>query len=289
MADPSAATIAASPNCFLGYSPFVAYAEFPALGIHRVEIPAPPGGSAAFFAPELMDAADLDRLRDRLQQLQLTAISVGAYCDLLNSRHVDLLKRRIDFARDLGASNVVSDATRQLEVDQEQWRRLVNALRYLGDYAADRGVKIALETHGGITRNGALAGRLLAAVDHLAVGVNYDTGNIYYYNENLDPAEDVRQVADKVFQVHLKDTSGGKGEWMFCPLGDGRVDFPAVLGTLKASGFSGPYSLELEGRRGEDLNRAGHRVVIVKSLGYLRTIGLIDPGTPGAGSIDIPS
>lgn len=275
MATPAPPTIAASPNCFLGYSPFVAYQEFPSLGIHHVEIPAPPGGSAAFFAPELMDAADLQRLKDRLAELQLAAVSVGAYCNLLNPRHVDVLKRRVDFARELGALNLISDATRQLEVNAEEWRRLVNTLRYLGDYAADQGVRIALETHGGLTRNGALAARLLSAVDHPAVGVNYDTGNIYYYNDDLDPAEDVRQVADKVFQVHVKDTSGGKGDWMFCALGEGRVDFPAILGTLKQAGFAGPYSLEIEGRRGEDLNRAGHRAVLARSLDYLRTIGLI--------------
>lgn len=268
-------TIGASPNCFLGFSPFVAYAEFPSLGIHHVEIPAPPGGSAAYFAPELMDQGDLQRLKERLASLEVSPLSVGAYCDLLNPRHVDFLKRRLDFAHDLGVANVVSDATRRLEVAADEWRRIVNVLRYLGDYAADRGTRIALETHGGLTRNGSLAAKLLAAVDHPAVGVNYDTGNIYYYNDDLDPAEDVRQVADKVFQVHLKDTAGGKGEWMFCALGAGRVEFPAVLGTLKRAGFTGPYSLELEGRRGEDLNRAGHRAVIKQSMEYLRTIGLI--------------
>ena len=53
-------------------------------------------------------------------------------------------------------------------------------------------MQIALETHGGITRNGALCAKLLDAVNHDAIGVNYDTGNIYYYNEGLDPAEDVQ-------------------------------------------------------------------------------------------------
>lgn len=276
MTDAGSATIAASPNCFYGFTPFVAYQEFPALGIDLVEIPAPPGGAAAYFAPELMDAGDLQRLKDRLGSLGVRPVSVGAYCDLLNWRHVDFLKRRIDFARDLGAANVVTDATRQLDVDAAQWKRLVNTARYLGDYAADRGVRIAFETHGGITRNGSLARKLLDAVDHSAVGVNYDTGNIYYYNDNLDPAEDVRQVADKVFQVHLKDTEGGKGEWLFCPLGQGRVNFPAVIGALREARFHGPYSLELEGKRGEDLNRATHREAIRTSLVYLRTLGLID-------------
>jgi inosose dehydratase len=141
----------------------------------------------------------------------------------------------------------------------------------------DQGVRIALETHGGLTRNGTLARRLLDAVNHPAVGVNYDTGNIYYYNDDLDPAEDVKLVADRVFHVHLKDTVGGKGEWQFCALGQGRVNFPGIVDVLQKADFRGPYSLELEGKRGEDLNRAGQSEVIRASIEYLRRIGLAQP------------
>jgi len=273
MAD-SSMVIAASPNCFLNYSTFVAYNELAALGIHHVEVPASPGGFGG-FAPEQMNADDIQRLKDRLAKIGVAPICVGAYCNFLDHRQVAAILRRVDFAQALGVTNVISDATRKLEVDADEWRRLVNALRYAGDYAADHGVKIALETHGGITRNGTLAAKLLDAVDHPAIGVNYDTGNIYYYNDDLDPVDDVKLVAGKVFQVHLKDTVGGKGEWLFCPLGEGRVNFPGVVETLKKSGFNGPYSLELEGKRGEDLNLAGHRAVVQKSVDYLRKIGLL--------------
>jgi len=274
MSDSPHAIIAASPNCFLEFEPFVAYRYFPTVGIHHVEVPAAPSGVGA-FVPELMDAADVEKLKERLARLGVAPVSVGAYCDLLTPRLVDALRRRIDFAQQLGATNVVSDATRQLEVDADQWRKLVNTLRYLGDYAADHGVRVALETHGGLTRNGGLALKLLRAVDHPAIGLNYDTGNIYYYNDDLDPAEDVKQVADRVFQVHLKDTVGGKGEWEFCALGEGRVNFPAIAGVLRSAGFNGPYSLELEGKRGEDFNRAQHLERITASLAYLRKIGLM--------------
>jgi inosose dehydratase len=276
MTDAAAAIIAASPNCFFEYNTFVAYREFPTLGIRHVEVPAAPGGGGG-FVPELMDADDLVRFKARLQQIGVSPVCVGAYCDLTQARQIELIKHRIDFARALGATNVVSDATRQLEVDAEQWRKLVNTLRHLGDYAADQGVRIALETHGGLTRNGTLARRLLDAVDHPAVGVNYDTGNIYYYNDDLDPAEDVKLVADRVFHVHLKDTVGGKGEWLFCGLGQGRVNFPGIVDVLRKVGFRGPYSLELEGKRDEDLNRAAQREVIRASIEYLGRIGLAQP------------
>jgi inosose dehydratase len=274
--------IAASPNCFLEYQPFVAYRHFPALGVRHVEVPAAPSGTAP-FAPELMGTEGTAAFRERLRGLGVEPVTVGAYCDLLRPDHVDALRRRIDFARALGAANVVSDATRQLEVDADQWRRIVNTLRYLGDYAADRGVRLALETHGGITRNGQLCAKLLDAVDHDAVGINYDTGNIYYYNEGFDPAEDVKLIASRVVQVHLKDTRGGKGEWLFCGLGEGRVDFPAVLAVLRGVGFDGPWSLEIEGERGEDLTQVQSAERVARSLSYLRSIGFDFAGPAGPG------
>lgn len=270
---PSEILLAASPNCFLEFHPFVAYRYLPGLGIRHVEVPAAPHGTAP-FAPELMGPDGVAAFKERLAGFGVEPIAVGAYCDLLHQPQVEALRRRIDFARDIGAANVVSDATRQLEVEADDWRRIVNRLRYLGDYAADQGVKVALETHGGLTRNGALCRKLLDAVDHPAIGVNYDTGNIYYYNDDLDPAADVRAIADRIVQVHLKDTVGGKGEWLFCPLGEGRVDFPAVLAVLDDAGFRGPYSLEIEGQRGEDNDRETNARIVEQSLAYLRSLGL---------------
>src|SRR5262249_60500272 len=60
-------------------------------------------------------------------------------------------------------------------------------------------------------------------------------------------------------------------------LGEGRVDFRAILETVQAAGFKGPYILEIEGRRGEDFNRAQHLERLRKSCDYLRKIGLMAP------------
>ncbi len=282
MLDPSANIIAASPFCFFGYDPFTAYNYLQRTGIRYVEVPAvAPGLAIPFglttFAPEMMDQSDVQALRERLAGKGLTPVTVAAFCDLLRPGEVEALRRRIDFAQQLGAGYIISDATSRPEVDQADMRKLINAMRHLADYAADRGVRIALEIHEGPTRNGAVALKFLEAVDHPNVGVNYDTGNIYYYNDSLDPAEDIKQIAQHVTHVHLKDTTGGKGEWKFCALGEGRVNFPAIISVLQSVGFRGPYSLEIEGSEGEDLNREGHLQRVQKSLDYLRQIGLMPP------------
>ena len=259
-------------------TPGVAYNNIPRTGIRYVEVPSLPVPIGAkydltTFAPEAMDREDVEFVKNRLQGMGLIPLTVGAFCDLLDSRQLEALRIRVDFAQQLGAKYVITDASGKPEADKER-KKLVNAMRWIADYAADRGVRIALETHEGPTRNGKVSREFLDDVDHPNVGVNYDTGNIYYYNDGIDPAEDVKEIADRVVHVHLKDTVGGKGEWKFCALGDGRVKFPEIIKVLSAAGFSGPYSLEIEGEHGEDLNREGLFKRIMKSMDYLKKIGL---------------
>lgn len=260
--------------CFHDFNPFVAYRNVPRAGVHYVDVPASVSGG--YFVPELMDPDGPAKLKERLAGLGVTPILVGAYADFLNPRHVQALLRRITFARELGVGAVISDSTRTLDPTPDQWRKLVNSVRYAGDFAADNGVRIGIETHAGLTHSGALVGRLLDEVDHPAVGVTYDTGNIYFYNENVNPVDDIKHVVNRVVAVHLKDTAGGKGDWAgFCDLGDGKVDFPAIFRALDAVGFSGPFALELEATPGTDANRGDCLRSVERSISYLRRIGAL--------------
>jgi L-ribulose-5-phosphate 3-epimerase len=270
--------LAATPTCFMGFDPWVAYRYFQRAGIHYVEVPAFPATlgikfGLTTFAPEAMDAHDVQLLFAGLQALQLTPLTVGALCNPLDPHEAEAFRRRIDFAKQLDAPFVLGDVSPEAETGKLR-EELVESLRRFGDYAAERGVRIALETHEGPTRNGGLAQKLLTEVNHPSVGFNYDTGNVCYYNEGIDPAEDIKEIADRVIHVHLKDTSGGKGEWQFCALGAGRVNFPKIIATLESAGYDGPYSLEIEGLEGEDLNREQVLQRIVRSIDYLREIGL---------------
>lgn len=267
-----------NPSCFHGFDPWVAYRNIPATGIRHVEVPAFPGAAGAqydltTFAPEAFSRDDIDLIKGRLHDLGLIPLTVGAYCNVLDPREMEALRRRIDFAQRLGASYVITDACTE-EQAKDQLARVVNAMRWAADYAEERGIRLALEIHQGPTRNARELRKFLDVVDHSNLGVNYDTGNVYYYNEDVDPAEDIKEIVDRVIHVHLKDTRGGFREWAFCNLGAGRVRFPEMLEELDAVGYSGPYSLEIEGLHGEDPNCAAILQRIHDSLEYLRSIGM---------------
>lgn len=270
--------LAASTNCLFGFDPLTAFTALSQSEVRYVEIPAIPPRQAlrwglTTFAPELMDDSDVAALQDRLNVLKLEPVTVAAMCDVLDASQAEALRNRVDFAAKLGVSIVIADAGERVD-DPALWRRKIAGVRELGKYAADAGVQVALETHEGATRTGRIARRLLEEIDHPAIGLNYDTANVIYYNGDVDPAQDIREIADRVMAVHLKDTAGGRGEWKFCALGQGRIDFPTIIGALGAVGFRGPYCLEIEGDEGEDLNRAGHLARVRESIDYLNRIGL---------------
>jgi len=94
--------------------------------------------------------------------------------------------------------------------------------------------------------------RFLADTDPASVGLLLDTGHFVYGGG--DPLELVRRHGSRVRYVHLKDaradelqrvrdTKIAMGEaWargVFCPLGDGVVDFPRVIEALRGQAYSG--------------------------------------------------
>ncbi len=271
--------VAATTTCFLGFDPWVAFACLRSIGVRYVEIPAYPARQSidwrqTTFSPETLGPGGAQLLRERLAEMDLVPITVGAYASVLHPDDLQPLLRRIDFAHQLGASFVIVDAAGDEPVGAAEWRRIGNLGRFLGDYAQAHGVRLAFEIHEGLTRSGAAARRLLETIDHAAVGVNYDTGNAIFYNDDIDPVADLETIADRVIHVHLKDTSGGRGEWAFGPLGTGHVDLPRILGMLKARGFRGPYSLEIEGYAGEDVTRQTCVQRLRQSLSHLADLGI---------------
>jgi inosose dehydratase len=142
----------------------------------------------------------------------------------------------------------------------------------MGDIAAQLGVKVAMETHPDLITNGDVASQTMRAIAHPNVGINFDTANIYYYNEGTDSVTELRKVLDHVFSVHLKDTNGKPRTWYFPTLGQGVVDFPAIFQLLLDRGFRGPFTMELEGIEGENLTEEQQLQRVAQSFDYARGI-----------------
>jgi sugar phosphate isomerase/epimerase len=125
------------------------------------------------------------------------------------------------------------------------------------------GVRFALEVHPAqIAFDGVTAQRALEALGHRpAFGFNFDPSHLIW--QAVDPVRFLRQFADRIYHVHIKDAAirpdglGGilgshlrfgdpSRAWDFRSPGRGDVPFEDILRTLNHIGYQGPLSVEWE-------------------------------------------
>ncbi len=218
---------------------------------------------------------------DFLGLLRSTGVAVSGCnvggADLRRAEGFATTAGRIRFAAaTFGAEVAVSGAGQPRDASEREI--VMGHLRRLGDLASGLGVLLTLETHQGPTQNAAAMLGLMAELDHPRVRLNFDTGNIAYYNRGLDPADELDRVKHLVGSVHLKDNRGGFEDWYFPSLGEGgAVDFRRVREILDGVGFTGPYTIEIEGIGGEPEPGPEARLArVARSVDHLRSCGYFD-------------
>jgi sugar phosphate isomerase/epimerase len=132
------------------------------------------------------------------------------------------------------------------------------ALRILGDYAIERGVRLVIENYGLFSEQ---VNWSLNAADHPAVGTLYDPCN--YHRIGEDPLSALRSLGQRVTYVHLKDAFRDDprdpnslfegSRWPpSVAVGEGEIDWGPILAEL--SGFYDGY-LCIEYEIAEDVMR----------------------------------
>lgn len=233
-----------------------AWAHLPSLGVTHLFLNVP--------APD-----EIDRVQARLAQHSLTPLVLRGNADLSDASSVDALAVQLAACEKMGVRYLFlspKHATAPKET-------ACGHLRAAGDIAKAHGVTIALETHPDLGTNGEVHLETMKAIAHPNVRVNFDTGNITYYNRDRNAVDELRKVIDYVATVELKDHNGGFETWTFPPLGKGVVDFKGVFEALDAHGYAGPVTLEFEGTKGVELDEAQTKQAIAESVAYLRTLG----------------
>ena len=158
---------------------------------------------------------------------------------------LDFLKRCVDLAKELNSDAVSfwSGIVRDRGSTEEVFRRLSDGCRQLIDYAAPRGVPLAFEPEPGMfVQSFDDYRRLLTLVDGPGFGLTIDLGHVHCL-EARPIAEYLIEWKDRIVTIHIEDMCRGVHDHL--RFGEGTIDFPPVLKTLKAIGYAGSLNVEL--------------------------------------------
>lgn len=122
---------------------------------------------------------------------------------------------------------------------------IVTALNEVGRAVTDIGLTPVLHQHTGTcieTRDETYA--VMEAVDTRYVKFGPDIGQLQ--KGGADPVQVVKDFLPLVHHMHLKDFSGGDAFLGYCPLGQGKVDLPAILAMMDGKKIDGMVMVELD-------------------------------------------
>jgi sugar phosphate isomerase/epimerase len=134
-----------------------------------------------------------------------------------------------------------------------------------GKFAADHGVKIAVEMHPGFVVYSPETMLRLRSIAGSSVGCNFDPSHLFW--QNIDPIAAVRVLQEAIFHVHAKDTQiyannlpragvldtkpytqERERSWIFrtCGYGHGAEWWSELISTLRMFGYDSVLSIEHE-------------------------------------------
>jgi len=195
----------------------------------------------AYFFPADLDRKALLGLRREafLRGVTICGTAIGNHFDTADAaaleQQIRHAKTWIDRAATMGAPHIRFFAgTAAGLAAAERFAGSVAATRECAEYAADRGVMIGIENHGGITPATLL--RFLDEVDHPWVGINLDTGNFYSDDPYADLAACVDRAIHVQWKANVRDADRQKSP----------ADYGRLADILRAADYAGFIALEYE-------------------------------------------
>ena len=159
---------------------------------------------------------------------------------------LDKVKRAIDIAAGVGVKilRIFAGFSSDSLVFGERFDRTVETLRLAADHARGTGVRLAIETHGGVSATGDALHhfntvttrvdtmrKLLDALPAAEIGMNFDPANLGAVGDSA-PERWFELFRERIILVHLKDFRDVKDGIVPAGCGEGRLDWRKLLDTL---------------------------------------------------------
>ncbi len=177
--------------------------------------------------------------------IELLLIMCDAEGDLA---HVDKAKREvaalshrkwIDIAGVLGCQSIRVNIRGEEDDPAAMRERAAEGLGMVLDYADGTGISILLENHGGLSSDASWLTSLVTLVDDSQLGTLPDFGN---FPDDVDRYDAVQTLMPYAKSVSAKCYGFDKDD------NETKIDFPRMMGIVKAAGYSGYVGIEYEGQ-----------------------------------------
>lgn len=203
----------------------------------------------SFFNDKATDRGYLTDLRRRAEDAGVRSLlimcdgegAIGDPSDAGRRQAVENHYRWVDAAEFLGCHSIRVNAQSQGSPD-EQRTLAADGLRRLTEFAAERGVNVIVENHGGLSSNGAWLASVIEAVGHPRCGTLPDFGNFRIAeDESYDRYRGVAELMPYAKAVSAKSNAfDASGE-------ERQTDFLRMLRVVLDAGYRGYVGIEYEG------------------------------------------
>ena len=260
-----------STSAFDGYDFPTILKEISQLGASYVEL-AFIQGYMDFFDEDYFSEINAKMIQGLLSDTDLSCFAFSAHMDLAAKGAVDTLKKRMVFAKTVGAKIIVTNAA-----PRPQEKEFIQNIVALADIAKSLDMIIALENPGDGKENVVNSGETGAfIIKHIAsdwVRLNYDFGNVIsHFFERLRPEEDFIYALPFSAHLHIKDVKSNGQGWSFVEIGKGSIDYSFILKTLASKYPQIPISLEIPLRITRDRNASPRRAASPLPLDEIRNV-----------------
>ena len=173
-------------------------------------------------------------------------LTLGLVPEAYRAQRIEELKRGSDFAKKIGAAQIATHAGFLPENPYSYtYHGVIAALREVAEYTKANGQYFLFET-GQETPTTLLRAMEDVGTDNL--GINLDPANFILYGK-ANPVDALDMLGKHVRDVHAKDglyPTNGHDLGRETPLGEGKVNVPLFIKTLKDCGYDGAITIERE-------------------------------------------
>ena len=236
--------ISVSTLAYQGYDLPTALREISGLGAMYVEL--------AFIKAYSSDLKEEDfseknaqKFKRMLSEFGLSMVALSAHMDLGRDDSVDPFKRKMTFAKEIGARIIITNASQRSHENS-----FFKNMEIMAQFGESIQLIIALENPGDgedhivdYAKTGALT---VQKIGSDFVRLNYDIGNIFIYSKGtLRPEADFEEAIPWSVHFHLKDIREDEAGYFYSEIGKGVINYRMVLRSIYEKVPSIPMGIEL--------------------------------------------